>query len=71
MEQSKNTWGGKREGAGRKGFCDKTTPVCWRISARAKEWIAWQAKEQGVPVGVIIDLLVDSYEDFCQREADL
>ena len=58
--QDKNTWGGKREGAGRKGFCKKTVPVCWRVSEQAREWITQQAKEQGVPVGAIIDGLVES-----------
>jgi hypothetical protein len=60
MDQDKNTWGGKREGAGRKGFCEKSVPVCWRISEQAREWIMEQAKEQGVPVGAIIDALVES-----------
>ena len=61
MKQNKNTWGGKREGAGRKGFCVKTIPVCWRISAESREWIMAQAQEQGVPVGAIIDELVKSF----------
>lgn len=65
MDQNKNNWGGKREGAGRKGFCEKTVPVCWRVSAEAREWINTQAKEQGVPVGVIIDLLIDEFERAC------
>ena len=61
MEQEKSQRGGRREGAGRKGFCEKTVPVCWRISPEAREWIMTQAKEQGVPAGAIIDELVKSF----------
>jgi hypothetical protein len=55
------TWGGKREGAGRKGFCEKSVPVCWRISEESREWIMAQAQEQGVSTGAIIDELVKSF----------
>jgi hypothetical protein len=54
--------GGRREGAGRKGFAPVTVPVHWRISAEANEWIRGQAAEQGVPVGRIIDELVKTFE---------
>lgn len=68
-EGAKNkTWGGKREGAGRKGFCEKTVPVCWRISEDSREWIMAQAKEQGVSIGVIIDELVRSFTALAESE---
>lgn len=66
MEQEKtNGWGGKREGAGRKGYADanEMTPVCWRISRQAKAWISEQAKEQGVTTARIIDELIRSFEE--------
>jgi hypothetical protein len=63
-----NTWGGKREGAGRKGFCENAVPVCWRVSAESREWIMAQAKEQGVPVGAIIDELVAAFKEFAEKE---
>lgn len=66
MEKEKSNWGGRREGAGRKGFCEKSVPVCWRVSAEAREWIKTQAKEQGVPVGAIIDALVDDFLRACK-----
>lgn len=66
MIEKKNTWGGKREGAGRKGFCENSVPVCWRVSAEAREWIKTQAKEQGVPVGAIIDALIDDFLRACK-----
>lgn len=56
------THGGAREGAGRKGFCDKTVSVCWRVSERAKEWLTRQAREQNKPIGAIIEQLLDAYE---------
>lgn len=66
MDQNKNAWGGKRAGAGRKGFCEKSVPVCWRVSEGARDWIKWQAQEQGVPVGVIVDMLINAFEDSCK-----
>lgn len=61
--EKKTGWGGTRQGAGRKRFCEKSTPICLRISERAKRWIQEQAEELGVPNGAIIDLLIDSFED--------
>ena len=63
-----NTWGGKREGAGRKGFCENAVPVCWRVSAETRERIATQAKEQGVSIGAIIDELVAAFKEFAEKE---
>lgn len=64
----KNTWGGKREGAGRKGFCENAVPVCWRVSEDSREWIMAQAKEQGVSIGAIIDELVAAFKEFAEKE---
>lgn len=55
--------GGKREGAGRKAFCEKTVAVHWRVSERARDWISEQAEQQGVRKGVIIDALIDCFEE--------
>ena len=68
MEQEKKGWGGKRKGAGRKGFCEKTVPVCWRISEQSRGWIMQQAQEQGVSIGVIIDELVRSFCELADSE---
>jgi hypothetical protein len=67
MEQT-NTWGGARTGAGRKGFCEIAVPVCWRVSAESREWIAAQAKEQGVSIGAIVDELVAAFKEFAEKE---
>lgn len=55
--------GGARDGAGRKAFCSKTTAVHWRVSEKARDWITEQAEQQGVPKGVIIDALIESFEE--------
>lgn len=53
--------GGAREGAGRKGFCEKTVRVCWRVSERAKDWLTEQAAEENKPIGAVIDDLLGEY----------
>ena len=66
MEQDKKTWGGKREGAGRKRR--NNVLVSWRISPESREWIMNQAQEQGVPIGAIIDELVRSFVALAESE---
>ena len=53
------THGGKREGAGRKKSAT-SIPVHWRISPSAKEWIVNMAKEQGVSIEKILNILIES-----------
>ena len=65
MDQKKSR-GGARPGAGRKKMRD-TVPVCWRISPQANEWIRGQAKEQGVSIAAVLDILVSPFSD--TREA--
>ena len=64
-KENTNGWGGKREGAGRKGYAEanEMTPVCWRISKTAKDWIATQAREQGVTTARILDELIKAFEE--------
>lgn len=59
--------GGKREGAGRKAFCEKTVAVHWRVSVRARDWINEQAEQLGEKRGVIIDALIDTFEEQAQK----
>ena len=63
--------GGRREGAGRKALTPGEKRVQLSISAspRANEWMRQMAQEQGVPMGVILEVLIDSYEENCQRES--
>lgn len=55
--------GGAREGAGRKGFCEKSVRVCWRVSERAREWLVGKAEEQNRPIGAVIDDLLDNQKE--------
>lgn len=59
--------GGARQGAGRKASTPDTLPVNWRVSRRAKGWLKWQAKEQGVSIATILDMLIDSLEDMARK----
>lgn len=59
----KNTWGGKRTGAGRKASTPGTTEVNWRVSASAKVWMKEQAMTQGVSIAIILDELIKSFEE--------
>lgn len=61
------THGGARPGAGRKASTPDTVPVNWRVSGKAKEWLKWQAKEQGVSIATILDMLIDSFEDMARK----
>ena len=54
--------GGSRPGAGRPKSPRKTVATSWRLSVEAREWIQWQAKEQGVTASEIIDELIKSFE---------
>mgnify|MGYP005611126465 CR=1 FL=1 len=65
--------GGKRAGAGRKALnpADKRVQLSISVSPRANEWMRQMAAEQGVPMGVILEVLIDSYEEYCRIEPDL
>ena len=65
--------GGKREGAGRKALTpgERRVQLSMTTSPRASEWMRQMAQEQGVPMGVILEVLIDTYEDYCKEIADL
>lgn len=65
--------GGRRAGAGRKALTPGEKRVQLSISAspRANEWMRQMAAEQGVPMGVILEVLIDIYEEYCRIEPDL
>lgn len=58
-----NGHGGARPGAGRKKADKDSTQVTWRVSTRAKNWIREQSMTQGVSTAVILDQLIDSFEE--------
>ena len=67
-KETKGTWGGKREGAGRKAKNASNVTVCWRISEEARDWIAEQSEQAGVSKGEIIDILIKSFEALAKSE---
>ena len=61
--------GGRREGAGRPAMMEhqKRVQISLSVSPEAKEWMRWQSEEQGVPMGVILEMLIDAFEDSCKE----
>lgn len=53
--------GGARPGAGRKPFCNKTIPVSWRVSEKSYLWINAVASKRNVPIGAVLDEILDVY----------
>lgn len=64
--------GGKRPNAGRPAIAEhkKRVQLSVSVSQETKEWMQTQSREQGVPMGVILEELIESFEDNC-REEDL
>lgn len=60
--------GGRREGAGRPAVIEteRRVQLSLSVSPKAKEWMQWQSREQGVPMGYILEVLIDSFEDSCK-----
>lgn len=61
--------GGRREGAGRPAMMEhqKRVQISLSVSPEAKKWMRWQSEEQGVPMGVILEMLIDAFEDSCKE----
>ena len=62
--------GGKRAGAGRPVVAEheKRVQLSLSISPKAKEWMQTQSREQGVTMGIILEVLIDSFEDSCKDD---
>ena len=62
--------GGRRAGAGRPAVAEheKRVQLSMSVSPRARDWIRWQSQEQGVPMGIILEMLIDVFEDTCKEE---
>lgn len=62
--------GGRRPGAGRpaKPVEEKREQLSISVDQKTKRWMRERAKEQGVTMGRILEILIDSYEDFCKSE---
>ena len=62
--------GGKRPNAGRPLLDEnkKRVQLSLCVSPEAKEWMQTQSREQGVTMGVILEVLIDSFEDSCKED---
>lgn len=62
--------GGKRAGAGRPVVAEheKRVQLSLSVSPKAKEWMQTQSREQGVTMGTILEVLIDSFEDSCKED---
>ena len=62
--------GGKRAGAGRPAIAEhkKRVQLSLSVSPETKEWMRWQSSEQGVTMGTILEILIDSFEDDCKED---
>ena len=62
--------GGKRAGAGRPVVAEheKRVQLSLSISPKTKEWMQTQSREQGVTMGTILEVLIDSFEDTCKED---
>ena len=62
--------GGKRTGAGRPAIDQsrKRVQLSLSVSPEAKKWMQTQSQEQGVTMGRVLEVLIDTFEDSCKEE---
>jgi hypothetical protein len=62
--------GGRRAGAGRPVVAEheKRVQLSLSVSPKTKEWMQTQSREQGVTMGTILEVLIDSFEDSCKED---
>ena len=62
--------GGKRVGAGRPVIAEheKRVQLSLSVSPKTKEWMQTLSREQGVTMGTILEVLIDSFEDSCKED---
>ena len=62
--------GGRRAGAGRPVVAEheKRVQLSLSVSPKAKEWMQTQSKYQGVTMGTILEVMIDSFEDSCKED---
>lgn len=60
--------GGKRAGSGRPAVAEheKRVQLSLSVSPKTKLWMQDQAREQGVTMGTILEVLIDSFEKDCK-----
>lgn len=62
--------GGRRAGAGRPVVAEheKRVQLSISVSPKTKEWMQTLSREQGVSMGTILEVLIDSFEDSCKED---
>lgn len=62
--------GGKRFGAGRPSIAEheKRVQLSLSVSPTTKEWMQTHSREQGVTMGTILEVLIDTFEDSCKED---
>jgi hypothetical protein len=62
--------GGRRAGAGRPVVAEheKRVQLSLSVSPKTKEWMQSKSREQGVTMGTILEVLIDSFEDSCKED---
>lgn len=45
----------------------KRVQMSLSVSPKAKEWMSRMAAEQGVTMGVILEVLIDTFEESCKE----
>ena len=62
--------GGRRAGAGRPVVAEheKRMQLSLSVSPKTKMWMQDQAREQGVTMGIILEVLIDSFENSCKDD---
>lgn len=62
--------GGKRAGAGRPAVQQhmKRVQLSLSVSPKAKQWMQTHSREQGVTMGTILEVLIDTFEDSCKDD---
>ena len=62
--------GGRRAGAGRPVVAEheKRVQLSISVSPKTKEWMQTLSREQGVSMGTILEVLIDSFEGSCKED---
>ena len=62
--------GGRRAGAGRPVVAEheKRVQLSLSVSPETKQWMQTQSRDQGVSMGTILEVLIDSFEDSCKED---
>ena len=62
--------GGRRAGAGRPAVAEheKRVQLSLSVSPKTKKWMQTQSRDQGVTMGTILEVLIDSFEEVSQED---